>query len=141
GASIYYTLDGSSPSSASTLYTGPFTMTNSGVVRAIATKTGLVDSAMLTATFLNSLAVGKRTGLTGRYWSNQLMTTNGTPTLVRIDPTVNFNWGNGSPASSITADHFSALWTGQVQPQFSETYTFYTTTDDGVGLWVNHLTT
>jgi hypothetical protein len=29
------------------------------------------------------------------------------------------------------------LWTGAVQPQFEETYTFYTTTDDGVRLWVN----
>ena len=28
-------------------------------------------------------------------------------------------------------------WTGSVQPQFNETYTFYTTTDDGVRLWVN----
>jgi hypothetical protein len=29
------------------------------------------------------------------------------------------------------------MWTGLVQPQFSETYTFYTTTDDGTRLWVN----
>jgi hypothetical protein len=28
-------------------------------------------------------------------------------------------------------------WTGMVQPLFNETYTFYTTTDDGVRLWVN----
>ena len=138
GASIYYTLDGSTPTSASTLYTGPITMTSSGVVKAIATKTGLVDSAVVTATFLNSLAVGKGTGLTGRYWSNQLKTTNGTPTLVRLDPTVNFDWGEGSPAPGIGTNSFTALWTGQVQPQLSETYTFYTFTDDGVRLWVNN---
>jgi hypothetical protein len=29
------------------------------------------------------------------------------------------------------------MWTGMVQPQFNETYTFYTTTQDGVRLWVN----
>ena len=29
------------------------------------------------------------------------------------------------------------MWTGAVQPQFNENYTFYTTTDDGVRLWVN----
>ena len=35
------------------------------------------------------------------------------------------------------ADTFSARWTGQVQPQFTGTYTFYTQSDDGVRLWVN----
>ena len=52
--------------------------------------------------------------------------------------------GDGSPAPAIGADTFSVRWTGQVQPQFSETYTFYTKSDDGVRLWVNgrdHLTT
>jgi hypothetical protein len=50
---------------------------------------------------------------------------------------VNFDWGNGSPAPSIGVDTFSVRWTGQVQPLFSQTYTFYTTSDDGVRLWVN----
>src|SRR5207249_11338444 len=53
------------------------------------------------------------------------------------DAFVNFNWGSGSPDPSISVDHFTARWTGSVQPQFSETYTFYTTTDDGVRLYVN----
>jgi hypothetical protein len=34
-------------------------------------------------------------------------------------------------------DTFTAKWLGAVQPQFNQTYTFYTTTDDGVRLWVN----
>src|SRR5205814_1392086 len=135
GASIYYTLDGSTPMSASRLYTGPITIANAGAVKAFATKAGLVDSAVVTAAFLNSSVVN---GLTGRYWSNQLKMTNGTPTLVRIDPMIDFDWGEGSPAPSISTNSFTALWTGQVQPQFTETYTFYTTTDDGVRLWVNN---
>ena len=45
--------------------------------------------------------------------------------------------GAGSPAPAIGVDTFSARWTGQIQPQFSETYTFYTVSDDGVRLWVN----
>ena len=51
---------------------------------------------------------------------------------------VNFDWGGGSPDPAIGADQFSVRWTGQVQPRFSETYTFYTVTDDGVRLWVNN---
>jgi hypothetical protein len=50
---------------------------------------------------------------------------------------VNFDWGNGSPDASIEADTFSVRWAAQVQPRYSETYTFYTTSDDGVRLWVN----
>ncbi|MBN1479230.1 hypothetical protein JXA70_03045 [candidate division KSB1 bacterium] len=33
--------------------------------------------------------------------------------------------------------NFSLRWTGHVVPEYSESYTFYTFTDDGVRLWVN----
>jgi GH43 family beta-xylosidase len=36
----------------------------------------------------------------------------------------------------MSADAFSVRWTGQVQPQFSENYTFQVSADDGVRLWV-----
>ncbi len=55
----------------------------------------------------------------------------------RIDPVVNFNWGEGSPSVALPSDAFSVRWTGKIQPQYSETYTFYTNTDEGVRLWVN----
>jgi hypothetical protein len=55
----------------------------------------------------------------------------------RIDPGVDFDWGEGAPHPAIGVDTFSVRWTGQVQPRFGETYTFYTTSDDGVRLWVN----
>jgi hypothetical protein len=58
-------------------------------------------------------------------------------TVSRTDPTVNFNWGTGSPASGIGADRFSARWTGQVLAVETGTYTFRTYSDDGVRLWVN----
>ncbi len=46
GASIYYTIDGSTPSSTSTLYTGPFTINRNRTIRAIAMKTGMFNSAL-----------------------------------------------------------------------------------------------
>ena len=39
--------------------------------------------------------------------------------------------------AGISADTFTVRWTGSVQPQVSENYTFTATTDDGVRLWVN----
>ena len=43
GATIYYTTNGTEPTTASSIYTGPFTITN-GVVKAIAVKDGWADS-------------------------------------------------------------------------------------------------
>jgi len=58
--------------------------------------------------------------------------------LTRTDPQINFNWGDpGSPDPSVNVDDFSARWTGNVEAAFTETYTFYTNTDDGVMLWVD----
>jgi glucose/arabinose dehydrogenase len=73
-------------------------------------------------------------GLLGTYWDNINFTG---ASLTRIDPTVNFTWGSGSPAPGIGPDTFSVRWTGQVRPKVSGTHTFYTMSDDGVRLFVN----
>src|SRR5262249_12150229 len=57
-------------------------------------------------------------------------------TLTRVDSTINFDWGNGSPDASISADLFTARWTGSIQAQFSEVYTFTTTSDDGIRVYL-----
>jgi glucose/arabinose dehydrogenase len=77
---------------------------------------------------------GGAKGLRGEY---HLGTNFGALKMVRIDPTVNFTWGQGSPDTSLPVNGFSVRWTGEVTPGFSETYTFYVTSDDGARLWVN----
>ena len=138
-ASIYYTLDGSTPTGGSTLYTGSFTLTNSAIVHAIATAPGLVNSGVASASFINSSAIGNGTGLLGAYYSNHTSVNpyTGSPTLVRTDAVMNFNWNTTGPDPSVGQTNFTVRWTGSVQPQFNETYTFYATADDGVRLWVN----
>lgn len=79
--------------------------------------------------------IGTGIGLRADYYDNADFT--GTR-VRRIDPTVNFDWGTGQPDAGIGADSFSVRWLGQVQPRFSETYTFHTISDDGVRLWVNN---
>jgi hypothetical protein len=77
---------------------------------------------------------GTGTGLSATYYDAPNFTG---ASLARVDPTVDFEWDNGSPNASIAPDSFSVRWEGQVQAQFSETYTFTTRSDDGVRLWVN----
>lgn len=74
-------------------------------------------------------------GLSATYFDNQNLT--GT-SVVRTDPTINFNWNSDTPDPAIAVGTFSARWLGKVQPQRSETYTFFTRTDDGVRLWVDN---
>jgi hypothetical protein len=54
-----------------------------------------------------------------------------------VDPTVDFNWGSGSPDALIQVDDFCSRWSGQVQALDTDNYTFYVNADDGVRLWVN----
>jgi glucose/arabinose dehydrogenase len=79
-------------------------------------------------------AVGTGNGLRAEYFDTINLT--GT-SLVRVDPTVNFLWANGSPDPSIQPDTFSARWTGWIEPLYNEDYTFEARTDDGVRLWVD----
>jgi hypothetical protein len=59
-------------------------------------------------------------------------------TLTRIDPGINFQWGNGSPEPGvIDEDNFAVRWTGELDVPLTGTYTFKATTDDGVLLYVN----
>jgi glucose/arabinose dehydrogenase len=74
-------------------------------------------------------------GLSATYYNNPDFTGS---TTTRIDPVINFTWDDASPAPGISGGTFSARWTGKVQAQFSETYTFYTQTNDGIRLWVNN---
>ncbi|MDR3637130.1 MAG: PA14 domain-containing protein [Isosphaeraceae bacterium] len=81
-------------------------------------------------------------GLLGQYYPNTSLS--GTPAFTRQDDRIDFNWGSdvvvgGSTSPGFNAvgpTNFSVQWTGQVVPNFSETYTFTTESDDGVRLFI-----
>jgi len=57
--------------------------------------------------------------------------------LTRTDPRIDFGWGEGEPDPAVGANQFSARWTGDVEVAFTETYTFYASSDDGSRLWID----
>jgi len=71
-------------------------------------------------------------GLFGEYFSGISLVD---LVFTRVDETVDFEWEEGAPGSGIGADNFSVRWTGTVEATYSEVYTFYTTSDDGIRLW------
>jgi len=73
-------------------------------------------------------------GLKGEYFNGMDFNT---LVLTRTDPQIDFNWGNDAPDPAVGEDNFSVRWTGQVEAVFTETYTFYTNSDDGIRLWVD----
>jgi len=78
---------------------------------------------------------GEGGGVKGEYFTGMDF---GSLVLTRIDPQIDFNWGDpGSPDASVPVDQFSARWTGEVEAGFTETYSFYTNTDDGARLWID----
>ncbi len=143
GVGLYYTLDGTLPTTNSTLYTAALLLTNSASLQVIASLPGTVASAVASASFSNSSATGTGAGLTGEYWTNTPsaaftnLAFNVAPTLTRTDAVVNFNWNTTGPDPRIGQTVFTARWLGSVEPQYNETYTFSVTADDGVRLWLN----
>jgi hypothetical protein len=84
---------------------------------------------------IKHVALGVGNGLKGDYYSGN---TFNTLKYSQTDRTVDFDWATGSPNQTILgSDNFSVKWTGQVQPVYSEVYTFYVTAETGAKLTVN----
>ncbi len=77
-------------------------------------------------------------GLRGEYYGGMEPGV-GTPLLVRTDPTINFDWGSGSPDPAVPSDYFSIRWTGTITAAYTETFTFYLPSDNGLRVWLNNV--
>lgn len=76
---------------------------------------------------------GTGVGLKGQYYNDATMNS------LKLTKTenINFNWGTGSPDSTIPNTTFSAKWQGEVEAKYSEEFTFYAQTQGATKLWVN----
>jgi hypothetical protein len=106
-----------------------------GLLLTLAAFSSAIEPARALGRLFQSTERTPGVGLKGEYFTNT--TLDGSPVLTRIDPQVDFSWGEGSPASDIPTDPFSVRWTGQVEAPFSEDYTFHTLSDDGIRLSLN----
>ncbi|MEK7954402.1 chitobiase/beta-hexosaminidase C-terminal domain-containing protein [Luteolibacter soli] len=82
GAAIRYTLDGSTPSASSTLYSGPVVISASSTLKAIGVKAGALDSTVTAANF----GIGN-TYVSSEAWTNIVVPTQNSRFTVRWNAT------------------------------------------------------
>ena len=82
-----------------------------------------------------SPSTGAGPGLSAAYFND--MTLSGPPALERVDSVLGRDWHDQPPAPGVSANKWSARWTGTLTPPASGEYTFSLTSDDGSRLLVN----
>jgi len=128
---------GAEPGTGSTEETGG---TSSGETTALSPTTGQdPGSSGFVSTSEDESTGGSTTappepvhGLRGEYWAVHVDLA-----IERIDATLDFEWGDGSPGEGVPADRFSVRWTGTIDPPESGMYTLISETDDGVRVWLD----
>lgn len=105
GASIYYTTDGSTPTAASDLYSGPITVSSSQTIKAVAIATGYSASVVASSTYTVNLPAASAPVFNvpgGTYTSSQTVTiTDSTPNAMIYYTTD----GSAPTASSTVYSH------------------------------------
>lgn len=93
--------------------------------------------ADLVGSFRNEKFPDKRRGLEADYYNDRRFKSD-KKVFDRIDPSVNFEYGEGSPdADNIEAEAFSMRWRGAVLAEETGEYGFIVKTENGFRLWVN----
>jgi glucose/arabinose dehydrogenase len=98
------------------------------------TATHSINTPSSNTTYTATYSASTGGGLSAQYFDNIDFTN---PKVTRTDATVNFDFGTGSPDPLIGPDTFSVRWTGTITPAFSQAYTIYTTSDDGIRVTLN----
>ena len=95
-------------------------------------------SNVATVTTQGNPTIGGGDGLLGQYYAGNLIDySTSTPLLTRVDSSINYDWTSAGPATIVGQSNYQVHWSGELQAQFSEAYTFTTASDDGVRLYIN----
>ena len=108
GATIYYTTDGTAPTTNSTVYISPFMIFDTTTIKAIAVKEDMADSAVMTASFTKYIGTGGGGGGGGTTSYTVKFETNGGSAIA--DKTVDKGDKITKPASPTKEGYTFAGW-------------------------------
>lgn len=74
-------------------------------------------------------------GIRAEYFNNKEL--RGVPIMRRIDSSIAFRWGGGSPAEGFGEDHFSVRWTARLKTPVAGLYEITAASDDGIRVIVD----
>ena len=102
GATIYYTIDGTEPTTSSTKYTGAFTLSSNATVKAIAVKSGWNNSSVASASFTYTVETVATPTITPN--GGELKYGNNTVTIAcaTADATIYYTTNGATPTTSST---------------------------------------
>lgn len=139
-ATIFYTTDGTEPSSKSAVYKTPFTITKSSIVKAIAVKQGAITSyaatmPVKTYDLMPAVNVFKATeGLQYNYYEADKFNAGD---IEKLQPIKTGTTKKIGIEGAKRKEKFAFVFTGLLQIEETGMYDFYTTSDDGSMLYLD----
>ncbi len=130
-AVIRYSTDNTPVSAASPVYNGPFEITSTAILRAKAFKEGAPESYETQPILLRVVPANGMRGLNATY-----LNSTGVVVATRVDPNIDFNWGEGYPHLALDENDWLARWEGWLEPKASDVYQFHLESDDRATLWI-----
>ncbi len=138
---IFYTTDGTEPTTASTRYTGPFKVSETATIAAKAVRRGAPDALATRATFTFTEPREPDTpdnttpGLAYRYYEGEWK---GLPDFDELTPVKSGTTAQFDLTQRQRDDTYGFAFTGFVQIQSQGVYTFTTASDDGSRLYIGN---
>ena len=136
GATLYFTLDNSTPTTNSTIYSAPFVVSNTTAVKVFAVKPGSISSPMVAATFINSASLIFSPGFVKQeFYSGATRANLENPSYTNSPTKVTYLTSFETPSGqgSSYAERVSALFTA---PQTTN-YVFFLASDDDSDLFLS----
>ena len=87
----------------------------------------------ISASVLRTGGANSQPGLTAEFFTNP--TLSGSPLVTRVDPSLDFEWNNISPAPGIPVENYSARWTGEFVAPVDGDYRLGAASDGGFRLF------
>ncbi|MDD5675512.1 MAG: FN3 associated domain-containing protein [Chitinivibrionales bacterium] len=141
GAALYYTANGTMPTNLSTVYSGPFTLKSSAIIKAIGYKSGMAASPVASR---NYVSVVLRTpenpdrtvpGLDYRYFTG---TWSVLPDFTALSPQMSDTVRTFDISPKKSNNGFSFIFTGYISISTAGSYAFYVNAADGADLYIGN---